>query len=95
MDLQATYTMLVEISRQMLEFAEHQDWESLAAAESRRSALLTNMPAKLPALSPLAKAGIEAAILQIQDCDREILEYVTPWREQVASLLARLATHAK
>lgn len=90
MSLQDSYSTLLELSRQMLEQARQQEWESLAATEARRASLLAKLPARLPALSPTESAAIATAIRQIQDCDREILEYVTPWREQAATLLSRL-----
>lgn len=91
MSLQASYTTLLELSQQMLEQARQQEWESLATTEARRTALLAKLPARMPALSPADSAAIATAIRQIQACDREILEYVTPWREQAATLLSRLA----
>jgi hypothetical protein len=90
MSLLVSYTTLLELSRQMLEQARQQEWESLAATEARRASLLAKLPARLPALSPTENTAVASAIRQIQDCDREILEYVTPWREQAATLLSRL-----
>lgn len=91
MSLLASYTTLLELSRQMLEQARQQEWESLAATEAQRAALLSKLPARIPALSPADSTAIATAIRQIQACDHEILEYVTPWREQAATLLSRLA----
>ncbi|MDP2881471.1 MAG: flagellar protein FliT [Azonexus sp.] len=78
---------LLELSRQMLELAKQQEWESLAKAQAQRATLIAGMspgnPAELAAMAPTFR--------EIQSIDREILEYVTPWREDVAKLLARLA----
>lgn len=90
MDFLAGYQTLLSISQQMLELARQQNWEALAAAESRRSALLATLPQQLPAMPAATGSAITRIIHQIQDCDREILDYVTPWREQTANLLARL-----
>jgi len=91
MSLLASYTTPLELSRQMLEQARQQEWESLAATEAHRASLLAKLPARLSALSPADSTAVASAIRQIQACDREILEYVTPWREQAATLLSRLA----
>lgn len=91
MSLQASYTKLVDLSRQMLELAQRQEWESLATAEAQRASLLAGMPATHSGLLPAESAAIAAAIREIQACDRDILEYVTPWREHAATLLSRLA----
>ncbi|WP_265948201.1 flagellar protein FliT [Dechloromonas sp. A34] len=90
MSLLASYTTLLELSQRMLEQARQQEWESLAATEALRASLLAKLPARLPALSPADSTAVATAIRQIQACDREILEYVTPWREQAATLLSRL-----
>lgn len=91
MSLPASYTKLLDLSRQMLELAQRQEWELLATAEAQRASLLAGIPAPHSGLSAAESAAIAATIRQIQSCDSEILEYVTPWREHAATLLSRLA----
>ena len=86
----ASYFSLLEISRQMLEFAKQQDWEALTQIEAKRASALAAMSPNLKALSMQESAVVGALIRQIQECDREIFEYVTPWREHTAELLTRL-----
>lgn len=90
MTLPASYASLLELSRKMLVLAKRQEWELLAQMESERTSLLTTIPVKQSPLAPAESAAIAATIRQIQDCDREVLEYVTPWREHAATLLSRL-----
>lgn len=90
MSLPARYSELLELSRQMLLHAQNQDWELLSQTEAKRSLLLDSTPAQLPALPLQEREAIAKSILQIQAYDREILDYVTPWREQTAKLLSRL-----
>lgn len=86
----ASYATLLELSRQMLELAKRQEWESLTQAEAQRATLLAGIPAKHSGFAPAEITAIATAIRQIQDCDREVLEYVTPWREHAATLLSHL-----
>lgn len=86
----ASYTKLLMLSKQMLELAKHQQWESLATMESERAALLSTIPSKYAALAATEISAIGACIRQIQECDRAILDYVTPWREHAEKLLSRL-----
>jgi hypothetical protein len=90
MTVPPSYATLLELSRQMLELAKRQDWELLTQTEAKRASALAGMPAKQSPLAPTESAAIAATIRQIQDCDREVLEYVTPWREHAATLLSRL-----
>lgn len=87
----ASYTALLELSRQMLEQAKSQEWESLPLAQEQRVLLIAGITAKRPALTTSEIAELAPTIRKIQELDREILEYVTPWREDAAKLLARLA----
>ena len=91
MGLLSQYTTLLEKSRQMLELAQRQEWELLAASEAERAALLAKIPPRTLALGAAESSSIAATIRQIQDCDRKIFEHVTPWREHAATLLSRLA----
>jgi hypothetical protein len=90
MSLLASYTTLLELSRQMLEVAKRQEWESLAEVEAQRATLLAGISLR-PGLSAAESSAIATAIQQIQTYDREILEYVKPWQEHTATLLSRLA----
>ena len=81
----ASYTKLLMLSKQMRELAKQQQWESLATMEGERAALLANT-----ALASAEISAIGACIRQIQECDRAILDYVTPWREHAEKLLSRL-----
>jgi hypothetical protein len=86
----ASYTKLLMLSKQMLELAKQQQWESLATMESERAVLLSTIPSTYTALAATEISAIGACIRQIQDCDRVILDYVTPWREHAEKLLSRL-----
>lgn len=85
-----SYTALLEISRQMLEMAKQQNWDALALAQEKRAALIAGMKTRAT-LSPAEIGVLAPTIKKIQDFDREILEYVAPWRDDVAKLLARLS----
>ena len=76
----------------MVNQACQQSWEALAQLESQRAALLTELPESLASVQGPERAGVVEIIRQIQECDRAVLEYVMPWREQVGALLARLKT---
>lgn len=87
----AGYTTLLDLTRQMLELAKQQSWESLAQAQEQRTTLISGISAKNPALTPAELAAMAPTIREIQGLDRKILEHVIPWREDVAKLLTRLA----
>lgn len=87
----AGYTTLLELSRQMLELAKQQAWESLALAQEQRATLIARLGSANSAMAPAELATVAQTIREIQGLDREVLEYVTPWREDVAKLLSRLA----
>lgn len=84
------YSKLLEISLHMVELAKHQEWEALTAAESERNSLLAKVPPKPADMSLSDINAMAKAIREIQDCDRAILDYVTPWREHAETLLSRL-----
>lgn len=90
MSVLSGYTEALEISRQMLDLAKRQEWESLTQTEQKRSSLLANMAAANLLIPPGDADAIARNIKQIQECDRQILDYVTPWREQAQVLLSRL-----
>jgi len=94
MSLPAGYAKLLEISRQMPLFARAQDWEALARCESERGQLLAALPTPPVPRSANETAAIRICLQEIQDCDRQVLEYVLPWREQVGQLLGKLAVPA-
>lgn len=91
MTLPARYSEMVELSRQMLVHAQNQDWELLSQTEAARLRLLDSTPPQLPSLPPKESEAIANSIQEILAYDREILEYVTPWREQTELLLSRLS----
>ncbi|MFZ2973786.1 MAG: flagellar protein FliT [Ferribacterium limneticum] len=86
----AGYTTLLELSRQMLELAKQQAWEPLTLAQEQRATLIARLSSASPAMTQAEQATIAQTIQEIQGLDREVLEYVTPWREDVAKLLSRL-----
>jgi len=86
----ASYTKLLMLSKQMRELAKQQQWESLATMEGERAALLAATSTINTALASAEISAIGACIRQIQECDRAILDYVTPWREHAEKLLSRL-----
>ncbi|NTV69451.1 MAG: flagellar protein FliT [Azonexaceae bacterium] len=87
----AGYTTLLELSRQMLEQAKQQAWEPLAMAQEQRATLIARLSLANQAMTPAEQASVAQIIREIQGLDREVMEYVTPWREDVAKLLSRLA----
>lgn len=87
----ASYAALLEISQHMLELAKRQEWEALTQAQEQRATLIAGISAGGTALAPMNIATLAPTIRQIQDIDREILEYVTPWREDAAKLLSNLS----
>ena len=86
----ASYTNLHALSRQMLELAKRQEWESLAQLETERTSLLAKISTKYVGLAPAEISAIATCIREIQDCDKEILDYVTPWQAHAAKLLSHL-----
>lgn len=90
MSLPDTYSTLLKLSQNMLELAQLQDWDALAQTEKQRASIIAALPTIPPTLSVAACNEITSCIKKIQACDQEIDDYVTPWREQVATLLARL-----
>ncbi len=87
----AGYASLLKYSRQMLELAKQQAWEPLAEAQQQRATLIAGMRTQNPPLTAAEQTAAAQTIREIQNLDREILAYVTPWRDDVAKLLARLA----
>lgn len=88
----AGYATLLDLSRQMLELAKQQAWEPLAIAQEQRATLIARLSlANHQAMTPAEQVSVAQTIREIQGLDREVLEYVTPWREDVAKLLSRLA----
>lgn len=92
MSLLNDYETLLGLSHEMAKWAQEQAWDKLAQTEAERRALLKNLAsAGLPLLPAAQQQAVAAIILQIQDCDRAVLEYVLPWQEHVRPLLARFA----
>ncbi len=85
------YETLLSLSRRMVALAEAQAWDELAQLETKRARLLLELPIKPPSQPAAQAQKIGAYIKQIQGCDQQVLEHVTPWREQTGALLARLA----
>lgn len=94
MSVLAQYEAILSLSEKMLEMARAQDWETLATMETQRASLLSRLPKNLSVLSIVERTSIATTITQINACDSKVLEQVTPWLEQVAVLLDRLAPHA-
>lgn len=90
MSLPASYAKLLELSRQMQLAARAQDWERLSRNEAERGRLIATLPAQPAYRSTSEAAAIGACLREIQDCDRQVLDYVLPWREQVGRLLGKL-----
>jgi hypothetical protein len=90
MSLPAGYAKLLEVSRQMPPVARAQDWETLSRCESERGQLLATLPTPPVLRSANEAAALRICLQEIQDCDRQVLEYVLPWREQVGQLLNKL-----
>lgn len=86
----AGYKKLLEISISMLELAQQQEWEAMVTAESERAALLTEISTKRANLSMAERDALANIICEIQNCDRAILNYISPWQEHVTALLSRL-----
>lgn len=86
----AQYESLLDLSRHMAELARQQAWEALAELETRRAALLSQLPPDIATLPVTEQTGIAATIRQIQECDETVLAYVMPWREQAGTLLTHL-----
>ena len=91
MSVMRHYETLLRLSEKMAELARTQDWETLAAVEVQRTALIPQLPKDVSVLAPEEQAEIATTIAQIKAYDSEVLEYVMPWREQVSLLLDRLA----
>lgn len=90
MSLPTGYTQLLELSRQMQLAARAQDWESLSRCEAERGRLIATLPPRPSYRSTSEAAAIAACLREIQDCDRQVLDYVLPWRQQVGELLGKL-----
>ena len=86
----AGYTQLLALSRQMLALAKSQEWEALAQIEAQRAELLASLPRLSAGRGQSVIGEIANTIRQIQEIDREVLDYVMPWREHAAVLLSRL-----
>lgn len=95
MSLPASYAKLLELSQQMREFAVGQDWEALTRCEAERAGLIAAMPSRPAVFSASEAKAVANCLRQVQNCDRQILDYVMPWREQVATLLSRLSTSSQ
>lgn len=91
MDLLAAYRTLLEISAQMAEAAEREEWETVSHLQAQRAAMISAEPARLPQLTAADAEALRALITQIQAHDATILDYAAPCREQIATLISRLA----
>lgn len=90
MVLPERYTELLLLSEKMLVLAKNQEWEALGKIEAQRAQMLPGLCCQPANLELAAFEEIADVIRQIQAIDREILDYVTPWREQAATLLSHL-----
>lgn len=86
----AIYETLLKLSAQMAKVARDQDWDSLSRLQDERTNLMAGLPNKLPPMSPADTERVRQAIQQIQAHDVSVMEYVTPWREQVGQLISKL-----
>lgn len=86
--LPAGYIRLLELSEQMLMLAKSGQWEALTACEAERARQIAALPARAGSqLSPQQAAALRELLLRVQAVNTEVMEYVTPWREQVARWL--------
>ena len=79
---------LLDLSRQMPPLARAERWDELAGLQARRVALIASLP---PALSPAPGQPAEllrSILLDIQTCDREVMEFLLPQHTHIAKLLA-------
>lgn len=88
----ANLVQLLRLSQQMLELAKSQQWEALTEIQTQRAQILPELSLQINDLVLTEAGDIAKVIRQIQDIDQQILDYVTPCREQTAALLNRLTS---
>lgn len=90
MSVADTLSLILKLSTEMLQLAEQQNIEGLAALEARRSAALATLPAKWPASAPKEAASMRRQLEEILSLDAKAQELLLPWRDQMATLLSKL-----
>lgn len=90
MNLLQSYEALLQVSSQMVEAAEHQEWDALNQLQQQRTAMIAALPAPQPS-SNAETAAVRDLIHQIQVHDATVLEHATVSREQIGNLIARFS----
>lgn len=83
------YSAILDLTVHMQRAANAQDWDELIRIEAeRRSALAaTTSQTAIPRAAAVSAQEARAAIADIERIDREIIEQVEAWRDDVAVLL--------
>lgn len=82
------YHQLNELTQQMVPLAKREAVDALSTLQAQRVALIEQIDALSPtAESATQSAAIERLIREILAAEREILDYIEPWRDQMRTLL--------
>ena len=86
---QPDYSAVLELTLRMQRAANAQDWDELVRTEAERRSVVAAMAsaAATPRVDPVAAQKARSAIAEIERVDREIIEQVEAWRNDVAVLL--------
>lgn len=85
------YSTVLDLTVQMQNAANAQDWDQLVRIESERRSLLAAIASQssAPHIDPTSARRTRATIVDIERIDKEIIEQVEAWRNDVARLLGR------
>ena len=90
MDSERQYLAALELTQQMREAANTQDWEALTALEHQQAAMVAAISPVIsgsPSLAPACAIRIAGIIRQIEQENAEITEHVQVWQKHARILL--------
>lgn len=87
--IQPGYPAVLDLTRRMQRAANAQDWDELVHIEAERRSMLAQMASEpgTPRTDPVSPQQARVVIGEIERLDREIIEQVESWRNDVAALL--------
>lgn len=85
----SNYRPVLELTQRMRDAAQTQDWDALIRAESERRSVLGAMTARAPVFhgDSAVQHDDRETIMEIERIDKEIIEQVESWRNDVGMLI--------
>ena len=87
MDIEHQYRIALELTRQMLDAATNQEWETLGEYQEKRAKLIALMSPRMPPFDKATANRLSQIIKSIEVADAQIVDQVQSWQDHVRILL--------